>query len=327
LSIGAMTIWIIFLKTKRNRAHAALPLLLPPLSAFVFTLVLSSCGSGANGSGSIGGGTSTTTTSGTPIPYTITVSGSPASISQPSGQTVQLLLVTPSAPVSSASTPSGAWEFVANSTVTSGSTTLIETDLSANGSQISASGPSQVQTATYQAGIWYVNGPCIAPSPGQNSVTGTVSGNSVSLTFNEGGNTFTGQGTLNGNTITGTYTGSNSGCSDSGTFTATAVPNLSGTFAGTLAFPDGSDTVTANLTEGSNYSLTFQTILTGADNGTFTFTGSAVANVAFVSGTINGNAFSLFGYYDNSGIYTGTPHSIAVFNYNTLANLGTLVAQ
>ncbi|MGA7755864.1 MAG: hypothetical protein WCB05_23745, partial [Candidatus Sulfotelmatobacter sp.] len=48
----------------------------------------------------------------------------------------------------SAQAISGAWEFVAKSSV-DGSTTLIETDLSANSSQTSATGPSQVQTATY----------------------------------------------------------------------------------------------------------------------------------------------------------------------------------
>jgi hypothetical protein len=75
-----------------------------------------------------------------------------------------------------------------------GSTTLIEADVSANGSQSSASGPSQIQTATYSGGTWYVNGACPSPSPGQNSMSATASGDSISLTFNEGGNTFTGQG-------------------------------------------------------------------------------------------------------------------------------------
>jgi hypothetical protein len=222
---------------------------------------------------------------------------------------------------------SGAWEFVANSTTTSGSTTLIEADLSANGAQTSASGPSEVQTATYLDGVWYVNGACNSSSPGQNSISGAVSGSGISLTFNEGGNVFIGQGTLSGNTISGTYSGTNSDCSDAGTFTATQVPNLGGTFSGTLTFADGQDQVTATLTEGSDYSLTFQTTLSGTDNGNPTFTGSAVANVAFVSGLINGNAFSLFGYFDSSGKYTGTPNSIAVFDDNTLVYYGLLVKQ
>ena len=69
------------------------------------------------------------------------------------------------------------------------------------------------------------------------------------------GNVFTGQGTVSGNTISGSYSGTNSDCSDSGTFTGTQVPNLGGTFSGTLGFPSGSDQTTATLTEGTNYSF------------------------------------------------------------------------
>jgi hypothetical protein len=226
---------------------------------------------------------------------------------------------------------SGSYEFVASSTTTSGSTTLIEASLSANGAQSSASGPSQVQTATHLNGLWYVNGACSSSSPGQNSISGTVSGSSITLTFNEGGNTFTGQGTVSGTTVSGTYSGTNPNCSDSGTFTGTQVPNLAGTFSGTLNFPSGSDQVMATLTEGSNNSLTVQTTLSGTDNGTFTFTGSAVANVMFVSGVVNGNAFALFGYFDSTGTYTGTPNSIEVFDDNLVngvyADYGLLVKQ
>jgi len=226
---------------------------------------------------------------------------------------------------------SGSYEFVATSTTTSGSTTLIEASLSANGAQSSATGSNQVQTATHVNGLWYVNGACASSAPGQNSITGTVSGTSITLTFNEGGNTFTGQGTVSGTTVSGSYSGTNSNCSDSGTFTGTQVPNLAGTFSGTLNFPSGSDQVTATLTEGSNNSLTVQTTLSGTDNGTFTFSGSAVANVMFVSGSVNGNPFALFGYFDSAGTYTGTPNSIEVFDDNLVngvyADYGLLVKQ
>jgi len=224
---------------------------------------------------------------------------------------------------SSAQGISGAWEFLAVSSA--GATTLIEADITANGSQSSASGPNQIQTATYSGGVWYVNGDCVSASPGQNSMSSTVSGNSITLNFNEGGNTFTGQGTLNGNSISGTYSGSNPNCSSSGTFTGRPVPNLGGTFSGTLNFPDGADNVTATLTEGNSYGLNVQTTLSGIDNGSFTFAGSAVANVMFVSGSVNGNPFSLFGYFDSTGQFTGTPNSIAVFDDDTLAYYGLLV--
>jgi hypothetical protein len=310
---------------RRKRASFRLPASL--LGLFLLALLLTSCGGGGsnggggNGGGGGGGGGGSQQQGTQPGTYTITVTGTSGTLSH---QSTVTLVVSGS---TSSTAISGAWEFVANSTTTSGSTTLIEADLSANGAQTSASGPSEVQTATYLDGVWYVNGACNSSSPGQNSISGAVSGSGISLTFNEGGNVFIGQGTLSGNTISGTYSGTNSDCSDAGTFTATQVPNLGGTFSGTLTFADGQDQVTATLTEGSDYSLTFQTTLSGTDNGNPTFTGSAVANVAFVSGLINGNAFSLFGYFDSSGKYTGTPNSIAVFDDNTLVYYGLLVKQ
>ena len=218
----------------------------------------------------------------------------------------------------------GSYEFVATSTKTPGSTTLIEANLTANGAQSTASGPSQVQTATYSSGIWYVNGACPIITAG-NSVTGTVSGSNISVMFNEGGNSFTGQGTVSGTAVTGTYSGSGVNCTDVGTFTGLVVPALSGTYTGTLNFATGSDQVSATLTEGSGNTLTVQAVLTGTDNGTFTFTGSAVANVLFVTGTVNGNSFSLFGYRDRTGAYTGTANSIAVFDDQSLTYEGLLV--
>jgi hypothetical protein len=232
---------------------------------------------------------------------------------------------------SSSGSISGPYEFVATSNTTSGWTTLIEADLAANGPQTSATGPNQVQTATRLNGVWYVNGDgqCPYSLPGQNSVEGTVSGSDITLTFNEGGNVFTAEGAVSGSSISGTYSGGNSDCSDSGTFTGTRVPNLSGTFSGTLNFPSGADQVTATLTETAGNVLTVQTTLSGADNGTFGFTGSAIGNVMFVSGTVNEDQFSLFGYFDSTGVYNGTADSIQVFNDiaedGIYANYGLLV--
>jgi hypothetical protein len=318
---GLVLGWIPLRRRSTNRKSTvpALALLL-----LMIALAMPSCG-GVSSGGSGGGGQQGTP----PGTYSIIVTGTSGTpntagyLSHPAPPVT--LIVNPSSASSTA--PSGSWEFVATSNVASGSTTLIEANLAANGAQTSASGPSQVQTATYVNGVWYVDGACSAPSPGQNTVSGTASGNTLSFTFNEGGNIFIGQGTVTGNTISGTYSGNNPNCSDSGTFTGAQVPNLGGTFSGTLNFPGGSDQVTATLTEGANYSLTFQTTLSGTDNGNFLFSGSAVANVAFVSGSINGNQFSLFGYFDSSGRYTGTANSMAVFDYNTLEYEGLLVKQ
>ena len=69
-------------------------------------------------------------------------------------------------------------------------------------------------------------------------------------------------------------------------------------------------------------------VVTGpVDNGAFPLTGSAVGNVMFVSGTINGQPLSLFGYVDRAGAYTGMANSVLVFDYNTQAKLGLLIKQ
>jgi len=72
--------------------------------------------------------------------------------------------------------------------------------------------------------------------------------------------------------------------------------------------------------------LTVQTTLTGAYSGNFTFSGSAVANVMFVSGQLM-DCFLAVRILDSKGNIYGTPNSIAVFDYNTLAYEGLLVKQ
>lgn len=236
------------------------------------------------------------------------------------------------------SSVSGAYEFVVTSNVTGG-VTLVEANLAASGNQISATGPTQVQILTFEKKNWYVNGVCAGATPGQNSVAAGLSGSNVALTFNEGGNALAGQGVLTGSEITGNYSVTDSTCpdlvgvsfppgSDSGGFVGNQVPNLAGTLSGTLNLPDGTDNVAFTLTEGANNALTVSAQVTGvADNGTFALTGSAIGNVMFVSGTINGQPLSLFGYYDKAGTYTGMTNSLLVFDYSTQAKLGLLIEQ
>jgi hypothetical protein len=241
--------------------------------------------------------------------------------------------------LTSSSGVSGSYEFVVTSNVTGG-VTLVETNLAANGNQSGASGPSQVQILTLEKKIWYVNGICPGANPGQNSVAGTFSNNNVALTFNEGGYTIPGQGVLSGSVISGNYSVTGSSCpdligeigyppgTDSGGFVGNQVPALAGTFSGTLNLPDGVDNAAFTLTEKSDFTLTASVVLTGAvDNGTFIFTGSAVGNIMSVSGSVNGQTLSLLGYYDRTGTFTGVPNTILVFNYETLASAGLLLAQ
>lgn len=239
-------------------------------------------------------------------------------------------------------TVSGSYEFAVTSNVTGG-VTLVEANLAANGGQSSAGGPSQVQILTLEKKVWYVNGVCPGATPGQNSVAATVSGNNIGLTFNEGGNETPGQGTVTGTTVAGNYSISGSTCPDlqglqsvtgfppgvdSGGFVGNPVPKLAGTFAGTLNLPDGADDAALTLTENPDQTLTVSAQLTGpVDNGTFTFTGSAVGNVMFVSGSVNGNTLNLLGYFDRVGAFTKIPNSLLVFDYDTQVNAGLLIEQ
>jgi len=244
-----------------------------------------------------------------------------------------------SSTLTSGSGVSGAYEFVVTSSVT-GSVTLVEANLAANGSQSSATGPSQVQILTLENKSWYVNGACPGETPGQNSVAANVSGSNIALTFNEGGSVFPGQGVLVGTTITGNYSVTGSKCpsligligfpsgSDSGGFVGNQVPDLAGTFSGSLNLTDGIDNAALTLMESTNHVLTVSAELKGPqNNGTFTLTGSAVGNVMFVSGSVNGHTLSFFGYFDRTGTFSGMTNSILVFDYDTLANIGLLIKQ
>jgi hypothetical protein len=234
---------------------------------------------------------------------------------------------------------SGPYELVVTSSVT-GDVTLVEANFKAQGSQSSANGPDQVQILTLEKKTWYLNGVCHGATPGENSVSTEVSDNNVALTVNEGGSAFTGQGVLTGLTITGNYAITGSTCpaligeigyppgTDSGGVVGNQVPELAGTFVGTMVLPNGTDNAALTLNEATGHALAVSAKLTGpVDNGTFSFTGSAVGNVMFVSGSVNGQNLSLFGYYDRAGTFTGMPNSILVFNYSTLATAGLLIQQ
>jgi hypothetical protein len=81
LPFAAVLLW----GTARSRRYSVV---LPLGAAFVLLWLLTSCGGGSNGGTSAPG----STPQGTPITYTITVIGSPASISQPSGSAVTLIV-------------------------------------------------------------------------------------------------------------------------------------------------------------------------------------------------------------------------------------------
>ena len=234
--------------------------------------------------------------------------------------------------------PAGSYEFIVTSNVT-GAVTLVEANLSSTANQSSARGPSEVQILSLESKVWYVNGVCPGNTPGQNSVAITSAGNNLSLTFNEGGDTFGGPGVVTGTTVNANYAVSGSSCqnlkgiigfppgTDSGGIVGNQAPNLKGNFAGTLNLPSGTDDALLTLAEAPDHSLNVTAVLTGVDNGTFSLQGSAVGNIIFASGPVGGNTLTLFGYYDRAGVYTKMPNSLLIFDYDTAASAGLLLGQ
>lgn len=233
-----------------------------------------------------------------------------------------------------ASTPfQGSWEFEAVSTVApppASSVRLFEASLVQSGTQVDS---AQVVELYYNA-AWETEPvePCGGDGcpVGSTSLTGTATGASLSfsVTLNECGTIPTcslqGQGTLANGTISGTFTITGSEL-DAGTFTAIPTSTLSGVYTGTLTTciapkasgctSFGSDKASVTFSQSST---TITATMSGTDNGTFTSTpveNPFIGNAFFFATPIPSGA-SWYGYYDQTGKYTGVKNSVEVFAGN-----------
>jgi hypothetical protein len=125
----------------------------------------------------------------------------------------------------------------------------------------------------------------------------SISGDNVQYTI--GGTNAAGTGTYNTNTITGTYS-QPSPCADRGSFAATEISPLTGTYAGSLIFIDGNvDSVTATLTSSTtNFNSGFSASLqvTGDDNGSTTLGGFQAGAIFSAGGTFQGTPIAYSGF-------------------------------
>lgn len=133
-------------------------------------------------------------------------------------------------------------------------------------------------------------------------LTGTVSGQNVTLTALAGNETFSLTGTLtaDGSTMTGSYTSDGQGCGNpqtgsGSTWTATRVLTLSGAVQGIFHSTNGNSTirhqdfpVTGFLTQGSNVGANSASV-----TGTLSFQGYPCLDNASVNGQISGNTVIL----------------------------------
>jgi hypothetical protein len=143
--------------------------------------------------------------------------------------------------------------------------------------------------------------PPLVCSSGSASVTGTFSGQNVTLTAQAGAVTYNLTGTLSadGLTLSGTYSASDGqGCGTAQTglpFTATLVPVISGDVQGSFHsvtsiahLNDQNFTVTGNLVQGENIGASHATV-----TGTLIFQDYPCLSSASVNGQISGNAVIL----------------------------------
>jgi hypothetical protein len=149
------------------------------------------------------------------------------------------------------------------------------------------------------------------------SVTGTVSGQSVTLSVNEGGTTLNLTGTLSsdGKSMSGDYQGPGGGCftvPTTGTFNSFLIPPLNGNFTGTIS------------------NSTYMTLVTGASpaapiavSGAITQSTNADASNATLTGTITAVDYPCFSTALLSGTISGQNVYLNIFGYNGV-QIGTL---
>jgi hypothetical protein len=191
--------------------------------------------------------------------------------------------------------------------------TLLDFNLSKNGTQISTVGSTScvnygVNQPPYSSpsDLEFVGGANGEFSCG--SVSGSVSGNSVTLSWGPG---VTFQGTLNQD---GSISGTTGGNGVTDTFTAKPVSILvpNGTYSGT--FSEGfSGNIVLTTNSEANYQLAGTMTVDG--NGPYSLTGQLLGNTLLFSGTVEGTPASFQMYYDATGSITGVANSITVFTY------------
>lgn len=166
-----------------------------------------------------------------------------------------------------------------------------------------------------------VNGNCA----GVATVTGTVNGQSIQLSANQGGTvlSFTGTISSDGQSMSGNYQGLGGGCftrPTTGTWSGILIPPLNGNFTGTLSnstymplvngvVPPAPIAVTGTLTQSPNNGASNATL-----QGTITAVGYPCFSTASLTGTISGAnvILALFGYNGEQIGSIGSPNTPGV---------------
>ena len=170
---------------------------------------------------------------------------------------------------------SGPWQATATSTSNPGiNPVIVEANLADSGGTVSST-------------AFVVVNSCVS-SDANSSVSGSVSVNSVKLTASYAGVSVALTGTVSGSTITGTYTASGACGSDSGTWTATKMPQINGNYSGNV-FSNSNTTqaipVTGSIVADTSLKITGHASISSVCFNQFTLSGTQIGGAGQFVGT------------------------------------------
>ena len=119
-------------------------------------------------------------------------------------------------------------------------------------------------------------------------VSGSVSVNTVTLTATYAGVSVALTGTISGSTITGTYTASGVCGNDSGTWTATKMPQINGNYSGNVfskSNPSQAIPVTGSLAADASLKITGHASISSVCFNQFTLSGTQIGGAGQFVGT------------------------------------------
>jgi hypothetical protein len=170
---------------------------------------------------------------------------------------------------------SGPWQATATSTSTPGTKpVIVEANLADSSGSVSST-------------AFVVVNSCVT-SDANSKVSGNVNVNTVTLTATYAGVTVSLTGTVSGSTITGTYTASGVCGNDSGTWTATKMPQINGNYSGNVfsnSNPSQAIPVTATIAADSSLKITGQASVSSVCFNQLTLSGTQVGGAGQFVGT------------------------------------------
>jgi hypothetical protein len=214
---------------------------------------------------------------------------------------------------------SGPWQATATSSMPGLTPTLVEANLTDSNGAV---------TSTVAAII----NSCIGSGTGL-AITGTVTGNSVSFSSTFEGLTVSLSGTVSGSTMTGVY-GASGACVDAGTWTATKMPLLAGSYAGNLfssSNPNQAIPTTASISTSSSFVISGSASVSSVCFNQFSLTGTQVGGAGEITATdpqgdtvtfLFASQDAVFGSIAGTYLVTGGPSAC-----NGDSGTGTLAKQ